>query len=504
MSKALLKESFDIKKANYTKKDGSVKPVLYIEAGGTDNTYAVKDMVKKNFGAMFFNKKWMWWIPNDQNALDELMNNKIIPCQKYLLSVEEKGTNGEGRDVISVIDNLIKIVSSSSDENMQYSGDLLGKLDKLKLELMNAVSADEFKKRLEPIIKFRNAQGAGYSFMNSILIYLQNKKAKMVKSKTNWFAANRGIKSGAEPIALVVPVGKKSLTPEQRKDTKNIYLRNLNKTEEELTVGEREILKKKLNGTVASSFKPVASFYDISDTYVLSGKEDLVGDPNKIDNIEWYDKKNGEDPKTVKLCDAAIMFAQKERKLSVRYSDDLGGARGVSDNHDTITLLKGEKKGAGMLNTICHETAHELLHFRYANMPVGNYFIGTEEGRGIVEQQAELTAWIVLRTFGLDSPTSINYMGIWGMDEKNAVKVFDTVAGAATAIIKGIQKYLGNINENKMTVNEITGYEVANLIGCGDIYNKSKKENQTEDSENSEINEIKNDFLTYLKKLNKI
>jgi metallophosphoesterase superfamily enzyme len=79
--------------------------------------------------------------------------------------------------------------------------------------------------------------------------------------------------------------------------------------------------------------------------------------------------------------------------------------------------------------------------------------------------------------------------------------VFDTVAGAATAIIKGIQKYLGNINENKMTVNEITGYEVANLIGCGDIYNKSKKENQTEDSE---INEIKNNFLTYLKKLNKI
>ena len=103
-----------------------------------------------------------------------------------------------------------------------------------------------------------------------------------------------------------------------------------------------------------------------------------------------------------------------------------------------------------MLNTVIHETAHEFLHFTYLkskNEDVKDYFVGTSQGRGLVEQQAELTALIVLKELNLNSDTSLNYISIWGGDKKNASAVFDTVAYAATYITNEILKQLNNESE---------------------------------------------------------
>ena len=43
-----------------------------------------------------------------------------------------------------------------------------------------------------------------------------------------------------------------------------------------------------------------------------------------------------------------------------------------------------------------------------------------------------------MKGFGYDMPTNINYVGIWGLNQDNAVKVFDSVSKVATIITKKI------------------------------------------------------------------
>ena len=144
-----------------------------------------------------------------------------------------------------------------------------------------------------------------------------------------------------------------------------------------------------------------------------------------------------------------------------------------------------------MVNTLCHEFAHELLHQDYEGKPdeLKDYFIGTKQGRSVVEQQAELCAWIVLKEFGYHLNTSINYVGIWGLNKDNAVTIFDTVASVATKITT---KIINNVKSKKvmsenikhLKEHTITGLDVAKLIGCEDIYLQSarkQKQNMEQD-----------------------
>ena len=143
-------------------------------------------------------------------------------------------------------------------------------------------------------------------------------------------------------------------------------------------------------------------------------------------------------------------------------------------------MLSNQKINTGLINTLVHEFAHELLHQKYLknnNKELSEYFVGTSEGRGKVEQQAELCAWIVMKNFGYDMPTNINYVGIWGLDQSNAAEVFDSVANVAQYIVKGIDKNLNLMSESRILKESIsiTGRDVANMLGLGKLYDKSKQ-----------------------------
>lgn len=159
-----------------------------------------------------------------------------------------------------------------------------------------------------------------------------------------------------------------------------------------------------------------------------------------------------------------------------------------------------------MFNTLVHEFAHELLHQKYLsnnNNELKDFFIGTQQGRGIVEQQAELTAWIVLMHFGYNLETSINYVSMWGLDEKTAPFVFDTVTNVANKIVGLIVNELENnllnenYNSNKLVLKPLNlkPEELADMCGMGELYRKGKEKIETE------INDIQENFYKNLNKL---
>ena len=161
--------------------------------------------------------------------------------------------------------------------------------------------------------------------------------------------------------------------------------------------------------------------------------------------------------------------------------------------------------------TITHEFAHELLHQKYLhdnNPEFGKFYFGRPEGKGFVEQQAELTAWIVCNFYGYDIQEAINYAAIWGMDEKNAVHAFDTVAKVADFIINKTNEKIKirretMVDESKQYLNEVnfTGRDVAAMLGKDALalYDRGVQQQQQEEAGMQEA--IKN-FKDMVNKIN--
>ena len=124
------------------------------------------------------------------------------------------------------------------------------------------------------------------------------------------------------------------------------------------------------------------------------------------------------------------------------------------------------------------------------NPELRDYFVGKSEGHDVVEQQAELTAWMVMSSFGFDvKTTSLNYITIWGGNPDNMVKVFDTVSKTANLLIGVIMKSGGELNEVDIPLNvkHYTPEDVAEILGVEQEYQKVLN--------NVEMNEIMKESL---------
>lgn len=466
-------------------------PIAYIDPKTSENVYDFKDIIKKHGGKWdSFAKRWYWWLSTDKSKTQQILNNQVNPAIDELTRIETpKGDKRNSNDVkaqvakmIEELDIIISSPVSTGDSSTPISEkDIKNKVSSFKEKLINITSSEEFKLLMGPIIKFKQALGHSYSFGNTILIWLQDPKATMVKSRSRWAKVNRRVMENAPAIMLYSPVGLEPYTPEQKKDITVAFLKKWEvKTIKELTPGQKEILSVKLSGGNPKGFKLTPSFYDHRFTEPIEGKEDLAPKAN-TEEIEWFDDKTPSSEKTIALYDAAIASI-KEVGISVSFVDDLNGARGVSSN-GRIEVLKDSQKNIGDFNTLVHEFSHELLHQKYLKTrnetEYGSFFVGTDKGRAMVEQQAELSAWIICQYFGYEMPTSINYMGCWGMDEKSASKVFDTVANTSSYIIELVTKNMKktNLQEGIESGNIISGEDIANMVGLGDLYRKSKQMN---------------------------
>jgi hypothetical protein len=494
--KKSIRENFEIRKGSLTTQKGGKTTIAYITSTNGEQSFDFKDVIKKYNGRWFPNIKSWGWFVNDNNK-SELIDSQIKPCLRELNNLIAAKDN----DIIQILDKIISVLSNSSDNLDDVKIDtkkIEANVREYKEKFLNAVSDEEFKKLMEPIIKFKRAQGHKFSLLNAILILVQFPNASMVKSVSRWKAVNREILPNQKPIALYVPQGYNKLYNKEEKDLiiKDYLSKRKVKSLAELTPGEREKLDVELNRVDrVNSFKLIPNFYDYSQTKQIEGTEDMIGNPNH--DIKWFDDSGEETEETIAYVDAIEKVIQNSN-IELGFVDDLGGARGVSKN-GKIEVLKNSKKDLDLFKTLIHEFAHELLHQTYSknnNEQLRDYYIGTEKGRHVVEQQAEVVAWIVLMHFGYNSETSINYVGLWGIDEKTAVSVFDSVARAATKIVELIVEELDNnsLQESlKRDMLKLSGESLANMLGFGELYQKGKEKS---------IEEINENFYKILNKIN--
>lgn len=511
--------SFDVKP--YRTKAGGVTNLILVTGDATDSTMEYKEEMKQ-FGARWIGalRTWGWWGSSDPEKNKTIIEKMVKPAIEFLLSKEKNPGSDESRNLVSILDKILQALNTENTDAEEMANtnvymtkaQISDKIYSFKAKLVSTVSSDEFKRLIMPIMKARKAQGYRYSFSNIILIWCQDPEATMVKNKTDWLKANRRIKPNAPAIGLFIKTGgsKRFKGREERARAKQEWLRdNGFQSEAELSVGDKERLRHYLDSTDDSSmsFKLGFYFYDVRYTEQIEGTEDVVGDGKA--QVPWFND-TGNETMAVKEKIECVLEVIKDSGVNVSSTANLGGALGVSKS-GSIEVLDKAKLNSNFLMTITHEFAHELLHQKYLhdnNPEFGKFYFGRPEGKGFVEQQAELTAWIVCNFYGYDIQEAINYAAIWGMDEKNAVHAFDTVAKVADFIINKTNEKIKirretMVDESKQYLNEVnfTGRDVAAMLGKDALalYDRGVQQQQQEEAGMQEA--IKN-FKDMVNKIN--
>lgn len=456
--KELITEAFNLKKVNYVNKYGQKKIFVMFDPKTSENTFYFKDTLKR-YNAIFLGslKAWGWFV---NGANDKLWEKEIIPCYEYFLSIEDDNQGQRSNQLIDLInqirfeDKIEELSYVASKCNMPESREVLDKLQAFKSGL-SYLSSDEFKAKLEPIIKFQQAQGHKFSFKNAIMIIIQDPEATLVKSKTGWEKMNRMVVDEKTcPILLFRP-NKEAMSPEQKEAFTKKFLNICGVSSvKELNPGQKEELRVQLNGggKFKDSDMPFVPYfaYDIRFTEQMKNREEIVSSNQKAE-YDWYDKSTDENEYLQLLIKSCTKMIQDSGVEIERVNpESLHGALGVSTG-GKILLSNQEVYTKSYLSTMIHEYSHELLHQTYFKRKdddeLAGFFVGQSQGRALVEQQAEMSAWIVLKYYNLDCNASLNYIAGWGAsNEKAAAKVFDMVAKCASMIISKLGSYIESMN----------------------------------------------------------
>jgi len=340
-------------------------------------------------------------------------------------------------DIVEKIEDKINTVSSTNvggDEEERKVTDIIKRKSKQAVvdyykyleELANSM---EDEKLAEEIMKIESMKKKmhGFSLYNSFLIFIQSQgTASKCMNKKDWKKYfNREVVNESNGFFVQYPSFEDS-------KTNPLAIRKMIAHAE--SKGDfkkaKEIKEKAAKGQPVLRGFSWGITYDISNTKVIEGKEDLVYD------YKWHE----EDTPNVladKLFSYAIEFAQKEGiKVDV---EEAMQARGLSGGGKI--KLQSTLQGVGALSTIVHEMAHELMHWDGSKFFSKDGGTRTTEGYDVGELQAEAVAFAVLRSYDFElSGAHQLYIKLYRGNKDKIKKYTPLLSNVAHFIESGINK----------------------------------------------------------------
>jgi antirestriction protein ArdC len=246
--------------------------------------------------------------------------------------------------------------------------------------LTNLVESDGWKTYLESQARFHN-----YSFSNVLWLLAQASGRGVSVSQfagyQTWLNLGRHVRKGEVSFRVLAPCGYKKLD----------------------------------ESTGATSFRisgfKAAPTFDISQT-------DGAPIPEVVTLLQGSSEElRAAFAKVAKSCEA--------RGLKVERQELNGQANGYFSRTEKTIVVDSKLSDLQAFKTLCHETAHSLLH-------------DSEEGdsRGTKEVEAESTAFVVLHALGLNSAEySLGYVAVWA---KGNLKLVQDVANRVQKTSKTI------------------------------------------------------------------
>lgn len=320
-------------------------------------------------------------------------------------------------------------------ENLSAKDELGQRIDGFVTELTGAVDAAAQSAIIRNFLTF-NSKFRQYSFHNTLLIYLQNKKATKVAGFRQWEEKfHRQVKKGAKGIAILAPIVFKAKDEPAATPTPSAggagATGDVDEPESTPTAEPRRYMR----------FRAVYVF-DIADTEPMDATGEIPEAP------AWHgsDEPNA---KADEVYNCAVEMAN-EMGIKIERGTAAGEEQGrASGNHINITsTVEGVNKAA----TVIHEIAHELLHFKKSSP----FYVGDEQKitREVAELQAESVSFVVIRHYDLPAEHQATYLALWQKD-KNALRGnLDVIKKTAYFIIDGMDKIQKDKPQTSPTVEQ--------------------------------------------------
>lgn len=250
--------------------------------------------------------------------------------------------------------------------------------EKLLEGVQNVIKRGDYHKFLSMINKIKN----DYSFRNTMLVYVQNPNATIVKGFCDWNKLGRGVKKNPKTIFIYTPIKykkQKAIEGQQNVNGKE------EKARKDATI---EIIE-------GISYKRVA-VYDIGDTYIKKGSKRIPILDDKLENNT-----------TKELYHALIALSP----VPVITQEIHGIKKGYYDKTNKRIVLKESLSQDDKTAVLIHELCHCLYD---------DFVYETERNKS--EIFVESVAFLVADYFGFDtSLCSFGYITNWG---ENNIKEF--------------------------------------------------------------------------------
>lgn len=348
-----------------------------------------------------------WTIDQSQlrKAQEVLAGISKTPIEQFIDKVEEIP------DFLQNTDNL-----SKKDELGQ-------KIDGFIEQLSTAVDAASVSTAVKNFLAF-NAKFRGYSFHNTLLIYLQNPKATKVAGYKQWEEKfHRRVKKGAKSISILAPITVKK----KEDDTQKATVSPTPATPLAGTGADDGSEKDKPQQRYMRFM--AVSVFDIADT-------EPIDERGNITEPEWHGS-NEPNEKANELFQCAVEMAT-DMGIKVDQDGSRRGEQGWSagDHINISSDVDGVNKAA----TTIHEIAHELLHHKKTSP----FYIGDEESgaltKEIKELQAESVSFVVIKYYNLPAEHQATYIALWKGNKDSVRQNLTTIKKAADFIINELDK----------------------------------------------------------------
>lgn len=524
-----LNEAFQVTKAQFKKKDGTYCPVVYIDPNSSENTYPVRDKLKPiidKYGGKYFapQQVWLWFLPKDESRWEEFINKWIRPCiQELNTTVTRDEAPMSVEDVVAMIDDILAAPIETRDRlnslhrPVMDEQELKEKLENLKIELMTKLDSKDFLDYIKKVQQFSARNEFDYSFLNSLLIMIQDPQATIVRNKKCWRDVfHRQVQEDAPAIFLRMPKGGHPLYPNKAaKDAfTQKYLKEAGVEDvSQLTSDQSDYLYHELDRTIGKTgFRFEPFWFDVRFTDPIPGMEEvpLPAEP-EVEDVAWAEKRSASETETsVKLVDA-ISQVIEESGLKLEVARSLGGALGACVSNGTIKTLANSKKNISLVQTLIHEFGHALLHQEFLsthNKEMAEYY-NKITSKEVKEQQAEVLAYIVLGYFGVNATLSTAvYTKNWGLTAKTAVGLFDSLCKVSSFVYRKMKAVLDTMDDKTTRLTEsllkevhmLTGGELADMLGMGELYRQGEDyiEGNDNDPENA-LRVMKENFQRFIR-----
>jgi hypothetical protein len=396
--------------------------------------------------------------------------------------------------------DFIEGTVAPSIELPQTRENIEAQLGKFVDELADAVSDADLIAKVNQYLQF--ASVFRYSFINTFLIYIQNRNAREVLSAGDWKKLNMEPKDpqtllakypGVGRIGLWVPstVGggdsaliaaenkwredyRKPKLPDNATKEDLWYLKPVQKTglgySEKLSLDKFvRIQSSRMSGYHA--FKMRFTHLDVEDVQQIQDMP-VASRPSAP---EWH---TSEPDEIADKIYEVLVEVIKKLNLNFKEKEEMGGSKGSSSMTGDITLL-ASNAGVGRASTAAHELAHSLTHQTFLTDQIKKEvsrklaIIADKEARGIkvdpadrltsketiikdayvgrndtqiLELQAEGSAFVVLRYFGIPTDKlkhSAAYISLWRNDDAAVKANLEIISTTAKGIIALMNEQMG-------------------------------------------------------------